>query len=98
MTPGAVGPTHVFDTDQVWTLLDGCVHIHVGDDDVTLASGDTMVIPADTRRQIFADPHCGMSAIVCAAAGSMVVPDTPDANAPACASVVGNKFLPDWIA
>ena len=29
MTDGASGPLHVFDSEQIWTVLDGDVSIHI---------------------------------------------------------------------
>ncbi len=54
MTAGASGPLHVFDSDQIWTVLDGELSVAVADQREAIGSGDTVVIPADLERQIFA--------------------------------------------
>lgn len=40
MRPGATGPPHTFDAEQVWTVLDG--------EALALSPGDTVVLPAWT--------------------------------------------------
>ena len=54
MTAGAQGPPHVFDSEQLWTVLEGQVSVAVDDQTVELAAGDTIVLPADTERRISA--------------------------------------------
>ncbi|HEY3726150.1 MAG TPA: cupin domain-containing protein [Solirubrobacteraceae bacterium] len=66
MPPGQVGPLHVFDAEQVWSVLDGGATVQVDGEAVTLASGDTIVLAAQLPRQVFADPRAGLSAIVAA--------------------------------
>jgi len=70
MAPGAVGPEHVFDVEQVWTLLSGAATFVLGGESSLLSPGDTVVLPADVARQVRADPTDGMSAIVTAPAGA----------------------------
>ncbi|GLY63895.1 cupin domain-containing protein [Amycolatopsis taiwanensis] len=98
MTPGAAGPLHAFDTDQVWTVLDGGARINLADETVTVTSGDTVIMPADAQRQVFADDTHGMTAIVCAPASTRVYKSAPEAGVPACATLDGGKILPNWIA
>lgn len=98
MTPGAAGPAHTFDADQVWTVLDGGARISLDDDTITVTSGDTVIMPADAPRQVFADDAHGMTAIVCAPASARVYRNDPEAGVPACATLDGDKILPDWIA
>jgi quercetin dioxygenase-like cupin family protein len=54
MAAGAQGPRHVFDSEQLWTVLEGRVSVAVDDQTVELAAGDTIVLPADTERRISA--------------------------------------------
>jgi quercetin dioxygenase-like cupin family protein len=63
MSAGASGPLHVFTSEQLWTLVDGAARIEVDDAIVTLAPGDTVVLPAGATRRIRAlsDLH----AVVC---------------------------------
>ena len=48
------GPLHVFDSEQLWTVLEGTVSIAIGDEVLALVSGDTAVLPAGTQRQVTA--------------------------------------------
>jgi quercetin dioxygenase-like cupin family protein len=54
MKEGAQGPLHVFDTEQIWTVLTGQVTIEVDDRTVDLGAGETIVIPGETPRRITA--------------------------------------------
>ncbi len=63
MTAGASGPLHVFDSEQVWTVLDGQVSVAVDGDTADLAPGDTVVFPAGVQRQVSARTAVRM--IVC---------------------------------
>lgn len=54
MTAGAQGPRHVFDSEQLWTVLDGQVSVAVDDETVELEAGDTIVLPAGRERRISA--------------------------------------------
>jgi quercetin dioxygenase-like cupin family protein len=60
MIAGATGPVHVFDSEQIWTVLDGCIAVDVAGDIQTLEVGDTVVIPAQAQRQIHAVSACRM--------------------------------------
>lgn len=70
MAPGASGPEHIFDVEQVWTVLSGAAIFVVGGDSTEVAVGDTVVLPAAIARRVRADPDAGMSAIVTAPAGA----------------------------
>jgi quercetin dioxygenase-like cupin family protein len=54
MTAGASGPLHLFDSEQIWTVLDGELSVAIGGQREEIQSGDTVVIPADLERQISA--------------------------------------------
>jgi len=52
MTAGAHGPLHVFDSEQLWTVLDGRVIVDVDGQACALEPGDTIVLPGGKTRQI----------------------------------------------
>ena len=86
MTADATGPMHVFDTEQIWTVIDGRVTIEIDDVARPLDAGHTLVIPAEARRQVHATTACRMLV-------------TGDANA--TASVPGEsepRGTPAWIS
>ncbi len=64
MAPGAVGPVHVMDGEQIWTVLDGAATVTLDDGPVDAGVGDTLVLPAGRTRRIAADPDRGLTAIV----------------------------------
>ncbi len=86
MAPGAAGPVHAFDTEQVWTVLDGGATVTLDGEDLAVAAGDSVVLPAGALRRIAADPDAGVAAVVAAAGGARAV-------------VPGDEpVLPAWIA
>jgi quercetin dioxygenase-like cupin family protein len=97
MAAGASGPRHAFDTDQVWTVLSGAARIELGDETVAVAVGDTVLMPADARRQVFADADSGFTAIACAP-GNTRVYGRDFSVVPTGATGDGEKILPNWIA
>jgi quercetin dioxygenase-like cupin family protein len=60
MIAGATGPTHVFDTEQIWTVIDGHATIEIDGVARPLDAGDTLVIPAGAERQVHATTACRM--------------------------------------
>jgi quercetin dioxygenase-like cupin family protein len=70
MAPGASGPAHRFDVEQVWTVLSGAAAIELGGERVALAAGDTIVMPAGAVRRVHADSVAGLAALVTAPAGA----------------------------
>jgi quercetin dioxygenase-like cupin family protein len=54
MMQGASGPLHVFDSEQIWTVLEGEVSVDIAGDTEILGRGDTVVIPPELERQIVA--------------------------------------------
>lgn len=54
MSRDAEGPHHVFDTEQVWTVLSGTASVLVGEATHQLAAGDTVVLPAGVARRVTA--------------------------------------------
>lgn len=86
MAPGAAGPLHIFDVEQVWTTLEGAATIELNGETVALGPGDTVVLPAEAQRRVHADPTMGFTAVVAASAGAR-------------ARTPGSKpVLPEWIA
>lgn len=84
MRPGQAGPPHAFDSDQVWTVLDGGATIELDGRPVAIAPGDTIVMSAGTPRRVVADPDAGFAAIVAAPAGARAaLPDGTDKGVPA---------------
>jgi quercetin dioxygenase-like cupin family protein len=64
MTVGARGPRHIFDSEQLWTLLEGAITIVLeGEMTTHLETGDTIVLPAGAERQVQARSQAAM--IVC---------------------------------
>jgi quercetin dioxygenase-like cupin family protein len=60
MTAAATGPRHVFDTEQIWTVIDGHAVIEIDAIAHSLHAGDTLVIPAEAERQVHATTACRM--------------------------------------
>jgi quercetin dioxygenase-like cupin family protein len=86
MAPGSTGPLHAFDTEQVWTVLDGGATVTLDGEDLAVAAGDSVVLPAGALRRVAADPHTGVAVVVAAAAGAR-------------AAVPGDDpVLPAWVA
>lgn len=86
MVPGASGPLHWFDVEQVWTVLDGAARVELDGEALAVGPGDTLVMPAAVPRRVHADPEAGFTAIVTAPGGAL-------ATAPGAEPV-----LPPWIA
>lgn len=61
MTEGASGPLHVFDSEQIWTVLKGECSVHIAGKSEILGPGDTVVMPparATGRRSHRCPPPC----------------------------------------
>lgn len=84
MTPGAAGPEHTSDAEQVWTVLDGRARVDVDGTGHALDPGDTLVLPAGVTRRVQAVDR--FRALVAAPAGTRAIP------------VDGEPVLPPWIA
>lgn len=52
MRAGQLGPAHIFDSEQVWHVLDGEADIAADGQGVSLVRGDTVVLTAGTERQV----------------------------------------------
>lgn len=86
MRAGQQGPLHVFDSEQVWCVLDGEVEISVDDQSMCLEPGDAVVLAAQTRRQVTALHDADM--IVCGRSNAI-------ASVPGEA---GSRGTPAWIS
>ena len=42
MTEGVSGPLHVFDSEQIWRILEGEVSAHIAGETEVLGRGDTV--------------------------------------------------------
>lgn len=54
MDPGASGPTHTVDHEQVWTVTTGTLTITTGTHTDTVTTGQTAVLPAGLERRVHA--------------------------------------------
>ncbi len=72
MAPGAQGPVHHIDREQVYLVTGGALSIVAGEQDHRAEAGDAVVIPADLVRQV-RNPGPGTAeAIVSMRAGGRV--------------------------
>jgi len=85
MRAGQQGPRHVFDSEQVWHVVDGEIRIMVEDESTQLRSGDAIVLAADVTRQITALVDTAM--IVCGRGDAI-------ATVP---GETGSRGTPPWI-
>lgn len=98
MRPGQAGPLHAFDTELVWTVLDGSATVELDGETLTVQPGDTLILPADAPRRITAGPAAGFAAIAAAPAGTRAYPLDGTRVSPACAAPDGDKLVPAWVA
>jgi quercetin dioxygenase-like cupin family protein len=86
MEAGASGPVHAFDSEQVWTALDGELTVDVDGTSTELTAGDTIVISAGAERQVHA--RSGACLLVCGHGAAIV--SVPGEEGP--------RGTPAWIA
>lgn len=55
MTAGQRGPRHIFDSEQIWTVLEGAITVETRQSTVDLRAGDTVALPAGVERQLAAE-------------------------------------------
>lgn len=97
MPAGASGPQHAFDTEQVWTVLDGGATIELAGEPTEVAAGDTIVLPADVPRRVVADAEHGFAAIAAAPAGTLAYAPGVGVE-PGCALPAGgDRLAPAWV-
>ena len=86
MTAGASGPLHVFDSEQIWTVLDGELSMVIAGRTETLGTGDTVVVPEGLERQVEAGTDVRL--VVCGHGDATArVPGEPEP-----------RGTPSWIA
>jgi quercetin dioxygenase-like cupin family protein len=86
MTAGASGPLHVFDSEQIWTVLDGRLSVAIAGQSEVLGRGDTIVIPAELERKVSALTDVRL--LVCGYGSAIArVPGEPEP-----------RGIPAWIA
>jgi len=97
MRPGQAGPLHAIDTEQVWTVLDGGASVELDGELLTVAPGDTLILPADAPRRFTADPQAGFAAIAAAPAGTRAYTLDGTRVGTECAAPDGEKLIPAWV-
>jgi quercetin dioxygenase-like cupin family protein len=98
MQPGQAGPLHAIDAEQILTVLEGGASVLLGTDTIEVGPGDTVVMPADVPRRITADPRLGVVAIGTAPAGMLAYALDGSVVGAHCATPVGDKLVPAWVA
>ncbi|MFD4909076.1 cupin domain-containing protein [Kitasatospora purpeofusca] len=78
------GPRHTMDTEQVWTFLTGTALVDLDGEELALAAGDTLVLPAGLPRLMRSED--GFTAVVASPAPSMAVN-----------LGTGDRVAPPWI-
>jgi quercetin dioxygenase-like cupin family protein len=68
MRPGAEGPVHAIDREQVWMPLSGSLAFTVGDSTSVVTAGQSAILPADEVRQVRVTEG-PVEALVCMAVG-----------------------------
>ena len=85
MRAGQQGPPHVFDTEQIWHLVQGEAEAMVDARRLALGPGDTVVLPAGAERQVSA--RADSQLVVCGRGDAVV--QVPGEAAP--------RGTPPWI-
>ena len=50
--PGAVGPLHLHDREEVMVQLSGSARVAVGEEVFELSRGDALIVPSDTEHRV----------------------------------------------
>jgi len=82
MSAGRTGPLHRFDSEQLWTVLEGRISISSSGVTTVAAAGDTVVIPRNVDRQVTALEDadvivCGLGDAVASVPGETATRGTP---------------------
>jgi quercetin dioxygenase-like cupin family protein len=86
MAAGARGPLHVFDSEQIWTVLEGELSVAADNQRCELSAGDTVVLAAGVQRQISA--RTAVRLLVCGRGDAVARVPGEDAS----------RGTPPWIA
>jgi quercetin dioxygenase-like cupin family protein len=78
MRPGARGPVHAVDREQVYLITDGQLTIKIGGQEHPAAAGDAVIIPPGITRQIRCPGPAPATAIVAMAVGGRAAVDGED--------------------
>jgi quercetin dioxygenase-like cupin family protein len=70
MRAGQQGPPHVFNTEQIWHLLEGEAEVTAETERLVLGPGDTVVLRAGTERQVSA--RADVRLVVCGRGDAVV--------------------------
>ncbi|OPC83751.1 hypothetical protein B4N89_24935 [Embleya scabrispora] len=92
MPPAVSGPLHAIDTEQIWTVIAGALTVTIDNDQSTATAGDTLILPANTPRQLHSHPESGFSAIATSPTPShaYIPASDPKSQSP--------QTTPPWIA
>ncbi|MQA01219.1 MAG: cupin [Streptosporangiales bacterium] len=83
MRPDAVGPTHAFDSEVVWSITEGAGLARYDGRETDLGAGDTVVLPAGKMRQFVGGPSGFRAVVVAAGAAAVTREDGSDPVVPA---------------
>jgi quercetin dioxygenase-like cupin family protein len=78
MQPGASGPAHAVDREQVYLVTGGQLAIEIGGQEHSARAGDAVIIPAGITRQVRCQASAPATAVVSMAAGGRVTVDGED--------------------
>jgi quercetin dioxygenase-like cupin family protein len=78
MQPGATGPAHAIDREQVYLVTDGQLTIEMGGQEHPAGAGDAVIIPAGVTRQVRSQGSAPVAAVVSMAVGGRVTVDGED--------------------
>ncbi|SOD63809.1 Cupin domain protein [Streptomyces zhaozhouensis] len=79
MAPGAVGPEHTVDREQIWTVTHGALEIAADTGTLTVSAGRSAALRAGTPREIRCPGGEPAGALVAmAAAGRVTTPADPE--------------------
>ncbi|SEM98144.1 cupin domain-containing protein [Nonomuraea pusilla] len=98
-TPGMEGPLHAFDTEVLWTWLDGSAVVELDGERHEVGPGDTMVLPAGVPRRMFADAERGFTAVAAAPPGAQAYNPGGVSDPDACdlAPKGDERTTPPWL-
>lgn len=75
MEPGASGPVHRMNREQVWVPLSGTLLATVDEQTVRVGPGQALLLPAGESRQLRASEDAPVEVLVCMGAGGQAEVD-----------------------